>query len=231
MTVTELAILPLALIQTTSPTLAPALINKLLQTRQALISASGYHFTYYYQVEDPSIICLIGAWDSVSAHHAFIASPDNKELLALLKDDMLLSDTQERAGMRMWHLEGDIFNLKPSGGEANAGNKKDVLDAPIISLKRHSILPSKKVAFLAAFSGIKHLLESASPYQVVGGWRIDKEEIEGTEREEFCLFSGFEGVERHHELPKTTEFEEYKTIVGEVESFEFRHLNVLELDT
>jgi quinol monooxygenase YgiN len=91
MTVTELAILPLTHPLTNdSPALPSALILKLLKARSVLESVSGHSFHYFQQVEDPSIIYILGSWDSVAAHGSFLPSSENQNLLELFKDDIVM---------------------------------------------------------------------------------------------------------------------------------------------
>lgn len=97
MTVTELAIFPLTHRLTKNcPTLPSSLIQKLLIAKFALEAASGHSFYYFQQIEDPSIIYIVGAWDSIAAHHTFLPSPENQRLLELLKDDIFMSKTSEK---------------------------------------------------------------------------------------------------------------------------------------
>lgn len=121
----------------------------------------------------------------------------------------------------MWHLDVDVFEK---------GDEMDVLTAPTISCNRHFVSQEKKEGFKGKFAEVKGLLEDfTNPYWVVGGWRIEKEEAEGAEREEWVLFSGFESVDHHMEFAKTGGFTKYREIVGFVEGFEVRHLRVLEV--
>jgi heme-degrading monooxygenase HmoA len=220
MTVTELAILPLTHTLTKeSPTLPSFLIQKLLTTKSVLETASGHHFHYFQQVEDPSIIYILGSWDSVTAHGSFLPSPENQKLLELFKDDIIMPG-EGGTGIAMWHLNSDVFSLDHSTG------LKSVFTSPTISLNRHFVPASKKAAFESKFSDVRGLLEDfTNPYKVVGGWRIEKE---SEEKEEWALFSGFESVDHHMAFAKTEEFEKYREIVGFVEGFEVRHLRVIE---
>ena len=97
MTVTELAILPLTHPLTKdSPTLPNALIQKLVTAKSVLEAASGYSFNYFQQVEEPSIIYILGSWDSVDAHGAFLPSRENQNLLQLFKEDIFMSGEGEK---------------------------------------------------------------------------------------------------------------------------------------
>jgi len=219
MPVTELAIIPLNrnLTQET-PNLPASLKQKFLSAKLVLEKASGQKFYSFQQVEDPSIIYILGSWESPQAHATFLPSAENQKLLQMFKDDIIV-EGKDGETMTMWHLDADIF----SGGDEG---DKSVFTAPVISLNRHFVPGDKKAGFVKKFDEAKGLLEDfTTPYQVVGGWRMEKEE-EG--KEEWCLFSGFESVEKHHEFAKTEGFARYREIVEFVEGFEVRHLRGVE---
>jgi len=162
MPVTELALLPL-----TTP-LSSTLITKLLAAQSVLTSASGHPFHIYQQIEDPSLLYILGKWDSVAAHHVFLSSEENQKLLESLKDDLDLEK------IVLYHLDADIFALEEG--------KKSVLEAETISLNRHFVPASKRDGFQEKFNGVKGLLdEYTKPFRVVGGWRIEKESEEKEE--------------------------------------------------
>jgi quinol monooxygenase YgiN len=219
MPVTELAILPLThnLTQET-PNLPASVKQKLISAKLVLQKASGHKFYFFQQVEDPSIIYIIGSWESPQAHATFLPSTENQKLLELFKDDIIAEETDGKK-MTMWHLDADVF----SGVNEE---DKPLFTAPVISLNRHFVPGDKKAGFVKKFDEVKGLLEDfTTPYQVVGGWRIEKEE-EG--KDEWVLFSGFGSVENHHEFAKTEAFVRYREIVEFVGGFELRHMRVVE---
>jgi heme-degrading monooxygenase HmoA len=215
MLVTELALLPLTHnLNQETPNLPASLKQKFISAKQVLEKASGHKFYFFQQVEDPSIIYIIGSWESPQAHATFLPSAENQELLELFKDDIIVEEKDEKK-MTMWHLDADVF----SGVNEEV---KSVFTAPVISLNRHFVPRDKKAGFVKKFDEVKGLLEDfTTPYQVVGGWRIEKE---AEEKEEWVLFSGFGSVEKHHEFAKTEAFVRYREIVEFVEGFELKHL-------
>jgi quinol monooxygenase YgiN len=219
MPVTELAIIPLTHNLTQeNPNLPASLKQKFISAKLVLEKASNRKFYFFQQVEDPSIIYIIGSWESPQAHATFLPSAENQKLLEMFKDDIIVEDKDGKK-MTMWHLDADVF----SG--VNEGDKP-VLTAPVISLNRHFVPGDKKAGFIKKFDEVRGLLgEFTKPYQVVGGWRIEKE-AEG--KEEWDLFSGFESVENHHEFAKTEVFARYREIVEFVEGFELKHLRGIE---
>jgi len=217
MPVTEFAILPLEHPLTENSTIPSPLLQKLRTARTVLENASKYKFHYFQQIETPSIIYIIGKWDSPQSHYAFLPSPENQELLQLLKEDVYV---EERNGqkMQMWHLNEDVFEV-PSGTEWPFA-------ARVISCDRHFIPKDKKSGFVEKFNDVRGLLEDyTKPYGVVGGWRIEKEDVE---TEEWVLFSGFESVDNHMEFAKTEGFTKYREILGFVSGFELKHLRAVE---
>lgn len=218
MPVTEFATLPLTdPLTKENPTLSSALFSKLKAAQTVLEQASGHNFRYFQQIEDPSVIYIVGKWDSPATHSSFLPSPENQQLLQLLKGD--ISNSKGRK-MEMWHLDTDVFSLPTTA------NDKWVFSAPVISCGRHFVAKEKKIAFEKKFGEVRRVLEVFTrPYRVVGGWRIEKEE-EG--KEEFSLFSGFESVEQHEEFAKTEGFTRYRELVGFVEGLEVRHLRAIE---
>lgn len=90
MPITELALLTLPLSSTTnSPTAIPApTIAALKHAAQAQATFSKHPVTLIHCIHDPSLIYLLGGWDSVAAHmDRWIPSSRNRELLRELKDE------------------------------------------------------------------------------------------------------------------------------------------------
>lgn len=221
MPVSEIAILPLThSITKDNPALPESVIQHLKQAKQVLEAASGYAFHMFQQIEDPSVVYITGLWDSAEAHNKFLPSPENQQLLELVKDDVRFEG--DRA-LQMWHIDQDVFTLDPSSG------LKSTFAAPAISLNRHFVPKDKREGFIAKFQEIRSILEAfTNPVRVIGGWRIEKEEVDGKEREEWALFSGFNSVDHHMEFAQTEEFTKYREIVGFVDGFEVRHLKAIE---
>jgi heme-degrading monooxygenase HmoA len=218
MPVTEFAILPLTRSLTKdNPTLPETLIDKLRIAKTVLEQASKYKFHYFQQIEDPSIVYIIGKWDSPEAHYAFLPSAENQKLLELFKEDIIMDGEDEEKKMQMWHLDNDVF--------AVASNTEWVFNAPVISCNRHFVPKEQKSDFIEQFNEVKGILEEfTKPYGVVGGWRIEKE---AEEKEEWVLYSGFESVDNHMQFAKTGGFEKYREIVRFVAGFQLKHLRAI----
>lgn len=221
MPVSEIAVLPLSQpITKDNPTLPESIIQKLRQAKEVLQTASSYPFRIFQQIEDPSTVYILGLWDSVAAHTTFLASPENQGLLDLFKDD--ISFVGDRP-LTMWHLEGDFFALDP------LSELKLVFTAPAVSYTRHFVPVEKKEEFDSKFQEVRGILEAyTKPFKAVGGWRIEKEEVDGKDREEWALFSGYCSPDHHASFAKTEPFEKYKEIVSFIEGFDVKHLKVIE---
>jgi heme-degrading monooxygenase HmoA len=166
--VTELAILPL---KTAQAPFSRELYDKLLTAQPVLSfwSATPFNsFHIFQQVEDASLLYILGTWWSVEHHKTFLRTTHNRELLESLKDDVDLEK------IVMYHLDENIFRWEEG--------KEPVLKAETISLNRHFVPASKKDGFREKFNEVKGLLEEyTSPFRVVGGWRIEKESEEKEE--------------------------------------------------
>lgn len=209
MAVTEFAILSLS-----SPpadgSLPTDFLARLTIAKNVLDKASGYSFHFFQQVEDPSLVYIIGRWNSVASHESFLPSDDNKQLLELLKEDIIIS------GIVLYHLDSDVYDMAGESG------KKSVFEAPIISCNRHFVPVGKKEGFSEQYRMVKGLLQNfTDPFRVVGGWRMEKE---SEDKEEWVLFSGFNSVTHHHEFPKKDQFVKYREIVNFLDGFEVKHL-------
>jgi quinol monooxygenase YgiN len=183
---------------------SPGLLANLKIAKQVLEKSSGYSFSFFQQIEDPTVLYIIGSWSSTTAHATFLPSSENLALLDLVKGYI---DTEN---ILMYHLELD------------AQATPLPLGAPAISINRHFIKNGQREGFKQQFEEVKPLLQDYTrPRPVAGGWRIEKE---AESKEEWVLFSGFDSVEHHHGFAQTDEFQRYRSIVEFVDSFEVRHM-------
>lgn len=217
---TEIAILPLTHPLTPSnPTLPPSLIKKLQTAKLVLETASGFDFFYFQQAEDPSIIYIIGEWESVEAHGVFLKSKENLALLEQLKDDIVREGEGDKI-MQMWHLDTSIKTWIM--GTANADDKT-LLTTLTIRFEQMFVLPENSKAFRKSFE------EYIKPYQVIAGKRIEKGNIKGKEREEWGILSPSQRVDRRHMgLPETESDTRYQKVLGCLDAFENRYLKAIE---
>jgi hypothetical protein len=69
MPVIEFAILPLSqALSPSPPTIPQPLIQKLQTAQFVLESNSGHPFFFFQKIEDPSMLYIVGKWDSMAAH-------------------------------------------------------------------------------------------------------------------------------------------------------------------
>lgn len=207
MTVTELVILP-TLPDGSGKVPSEKLLANFKSAKQVLESNSGYPFSFFQQIEDPTILYIIGAWSSTAAHESFLPSSQNLALLDLFRGQIDIEN------ILMYHIELDA-NTTPLP-----------LNAPAISVNRHFIKHDQRDLFRKRFEEVKPLLQGyTKPRPVAGGWRIEKE---AEDKEEWVLLSGFDSLDHHMGFSKTDEFQKYRGIVEYVDGFELKHMKRLE---
>jgi len=203
MAVTELALLRLA------PNLTlqnPSLLANLRKALKTMASFSCRPFYYLHQVEDPSLIYILGQWESLEQHYnQFIPSKGNQELLEEMKDQISVE--------WLMHLDVPVESVD--------------LKAGCLSVGRHTVLTEKRDRFLKTFEEKrKYLDEYSTEGTAAGGWKLDKKEGES---EEFVLFAPWKEVQQHMDFAKTDGFKEYGKIREFIEGFDVKHVTVLDL--
>lgn len=183
MGVTELALLRAIPPHTAS---CSDILPSLRMAKAALESFDKRPFFFYSDLDDPSLIYIIGSWPSVEQHMGeYLPSPVNQECLQLMKDQVQVE--------WMFHLDIDWRQIP--------------FDEPSLTLIRQSVKRSKRVFFQEVVIGNKVGLSSQLGRHVktVGGWRVDQgfekvidpgKDISDRENEEFVLFTGQTGQEQ-----------------------------------
>ncbi|KAL7276041.1 hypothetical protein RUND412_000985 [Rhizina undulata] len=192
MSVTEFAIFSIKPPYTAS---SPTLLAQLKTAIQVLTAAS-----------DPSILYLIGHWDSIAHHERFLVSQENQQLLENTKDLFTVD--------AMFHVPVTKSTLP--------------LSAPILTVARHYIKSEDKDKFSALWLEVSSsLAEFTNPFPLVGGWRIDglPEAME-----EWDQWSGFNTVEEHHDFGNSEGFKKYGGIKEYLSGFEVKHASELKLE-
>lgn len=191
------------------------ILNNLLIAKRELEKGSGFEFSLWHCIEEPSLIYLIGAWSSVQYHmEKFLPSSENQELLSLFKD---LIDVD-------WMFHIAIDQTKSS----------IPLDAKILAVGRHFVKDEERLGFQEAFDANKFELESyiGGTEKIVGGWRIDRG-VDTTSKhsdQEFVSFTGWESVDQHVGFANTEGFKKYSMIKDHLESAEIRHCKQLKIE-
>eukprot|EP01032_Pedospumella_encystans_P010643 gene10643-12426_t len=174
MPVTELAILRLTTATYEDPT---NLFKVLKRAKEVQETASGYPAYYFHQIEDPFYVYIIGSWNSVEDHVAFLPKQENQEVLELVRSHVILSE------LTMIHIDMNIIN-----SSIFARNFLNVVRYTVDSEPSRARLSTKPIPV---------------PTYAIGGWAIDEElgeTLSGHHREEFVLFSGWEH-QREVEIP------------------------------
>lgn len=205
MPVTELAILPLAPGVGLSD---KGIRGRLLRSKQVMETALGIpgrRFVYYQGVEDPTVLYLLGDWLSTDEHWKdFIPSPENQELLEILKHDL------DIPRIEMYHIDLPAADVPT---EANA-----------IGIGWHTVRQDDKTSFDRRILDIKGWLKEgvSGEMKPAGGWRVEK--ASGQQgSEEFVLFCGLEDVDKHLGFAKTLTFEKCDRIRDLVQDVSVQH--------
>ncbi|PKX95463.1 uncharacterized protein P174DRAFT_133177 [Aspergillus novofumigatus IBT 16806] len=175
----------------------------LLEGIKAQAKFSSYPVYPFSQVEDPSLIYLVGGWDSAQQHYEdWIPSATNQGIMEQLSSEMEL--------VWMFHVDGDAARLGELLGEA-----------PVVAVGRYFMSAEKKERFSRVFEGVqRHLEEVTKALPIFKGWRVEKEEG----KEEFVLFSGWTEMQQHLDFAQLDGFHEFSKIKEYTDSSEVKHI-------
>ncbi|KAF2497918.1 hypothetical protein BU16DRAFT_580486 [Lophium mytilinum] len=222
MTITELALLRL-LPPTTSTT--PSLLSALANAKTVMESYTHHRFHILQQVEDPTLLYILGEWDSLTQHmEGFIPSATNQALLTSLHGIVEV--------VSLTHYDVPLTQLPVPDAVEKKGRRGNGNGKGVVSIARHFVKAGQKGKFEEAFEANKgELQEYVAPGVCGWGWRVDREkEEEGQgEREEFVLFSPWESVDAHVGFGKTEAFERYAGFREWIDGADVKHARVLEL--
>ncbi len=173
MTIVELACLKLKPGLTSDDTV---LLKCLVKTKQILEDYSHLPTLFYSQVEDPTIMYVIGSWETPDQHSkGFSGSEGQMEILNLGKDLL--------AGIPwMYYLDVEHPKLP--------------LDAPMLAIRRYFLKTGvEKQSFIEACKlGRRKLKELAQGS--VGAWNLPKDE---QEKNLWVQFAGWNSLEDERE--------------------------------
>jgi hypothetical protein len=214
MPVTEIALLKLLPDIDISSLLLRACLRKAKTTME---KASGSEFWYYHSIDRPEQIYILGQWPSVDFHmDEFIPSPENLDLLALLKDQITVE----------W-----MFHVDIDQGKQQLPQSKNVL-----AITRYLVPSIGREIFQGVFDANRHHLESLieDGSEVVGGWKVDKGigqawPIESIS-DEFVLFTAWDNVDQCYDFCSAHGFEEDIQIRDHIVGVETRHAVKLDVD-
>jgi hypothetical protein len=152
----------------------------LRQNMQKIIEVVGAYkhleTLFYVEVDNPSVLYVIGAWESQEQHqNGFNGSPEQAMILELVKDQMHID--------QVYYLDLELSTLP--------------LDAPILEIKQYTLpTEANKEGFnkvLAA--GGQH--PKAGNLGSVGGWNLPKSDGEEVI---WVQFTGWETVDGHADV-------------------------------
>lgn len=205
-----MAITEVALLRLTPPTTAgnESLLTKLAHAKHVMQDYTNRTFFYLQQIEDPSLIYIIGEWDSLDQHmNGFIPSPANQSLLETLKSELTVE--------YLIHID----------------TSQDKLPIPrtashVVGIVRHFIKAGEKENFTRAFDSNKsHLQNYVTEGKIGGAWRLDASDGEN----EFVLFHPWRDVEQHENFAGTEGFARYGVIREFLDGAEIKHARLMEI--
>jgi hypothetical protein len=214
MPVTELALLHLPSKNSID---SATLRSKLTHAKTVMQTYTGRSFYFLQQVEDPSLIYIIGEWDSLAQHmEHFIPGKENQAVLESLKDDVTVE----------WLLHIDVPHAGLPLPKDDSSTSKALSGKLVWSIVRHFIRDGERGKFQNAFDDNKQYLQDfVTEGQIGGGWRVDRDE----EKEEWVLFCPWTGVEQHSEFARTDGFGKYGGIREYIAGAEIKHARLLDL--
>lgn len=166
----------------------PELKSALQHALQVLKKASGFTFSLFHQIEDTSILHLVGSWTSVEAHKEFLVSPENLALLSAVKD----------------FINVDVLY------HANIEQSAFPVDAPCIAVSRIVVKDGEKEEFVKMWDTVSETIaEYRKPYRSAGGWIIDEE----SSGREWLQFREFGSAQQHRDTPESISAEYAKLMV------------------
>lgn len=214
MPITELALLRLS----PNVTIKNAALRKnLLHAKTVMQDYTGRTFYYYQQTEDPTLIYVVGEWDSLDQHmNGFIPSEQNQGLLESLKDSLSVE----------WLVHADVPHAELPLPKSEAERAETLRGERVISIVRHFVKPGSKNAFQQTFEDHKRYLQDyLTEGKTAGGWRVDSKDGE----EEWVSLSPYASVQQHLDFAKTAGFEKYGRIREHMDGAEIKHARLLDV--
>jgi hypothetical protein len=150
----------------------PQLKRNLKEVKRVIEEYSKLETIFYRQLDDPSVMFVIGAWETKDHHqHGFDGSPQQGEILKLIKDQM---------GIDWMHY-------------IDVEQSRIPLDAPVLAIVRevfakHSV---NRTDFDQQFAS-KTASIGGARYGAVSAWNIRKDKHESEVR---VNFSGWENLD------------------------------------
>jgi len=231
MAVTELALLQYKSPPSPSSSLLPipdSVLEILYRAAREQTSFSGHSVALLQCHEDPTLIYLIGGWDTVAQHmNEWIPKQTNQELMKELGQGLDVK--------WMFHLDMNPADVLHGVVGATRGFGAEGKDG-VVAIGRHFIRHSQRVGFTATFEdNVDALEEFLGDFQKRdSGWRVDRGFVadavgdaeDNMVPDEFVVFTAWSSVERHVEFVKPEGFQRYSKIREYVERAEIRHVKM-----
>jgi quinol monooxygenase YgiN len=215
MTITEVALLRLAPgVDADDPTLRA----NLAEAKRVMEKYTGNTFYYFRQIEDPSLIYIIGEWESLDQHmNHFIPSADNQAMLDLLKAQVTVE----------WLLHAGVSHANLPLPRSDAEMARALEGETVISVGRHFVKDDQKKEFQQVFEANKgYLQDFITEGKLGGGWRVDN----GDGKEEWILICPYTSFEQHLDFANTDEFQKYVQIKEHIDGADIKHAKLLSIE-
>jgi quinol monooxygenase YgiN len=207
MTITEIALLRLA----PNITIDNAnLRSKLAHAKMVMQNYTKHTFYYFQQVEDPSLIYILGEWDSLDQHtDHFIPSQENQEVLQSLEGILTVEWLQ--------HIDASHADLPlpKTDVEKDTARSGEVL----LGVARHFVKDGERADFQ------RFLLRDYVARGELGGWRLDKQD----DQEEWVLFCWTTDGLQHERYIDVVGLDALISIQQRVNDVEFKRAKLLDI--
>jgi heme-degrading monooxygenase HmoA len=165
------------------------------------------------QIEDPTVVFLTATWDSAEGHWDWIRSEEQQSNKPKIANHI---DKSEGRGVSLFHIDGTLFPPPETDGHPS------LLTSPVIGVERFVVDADKKADFEAKFNEIKGIVEeTTAPFNVTGGWRIEKDADSSTE--EFVVAVGWQSVEHHSDLSNAKDYQKCVEFASMARSVDAKH--------
>jgi hypothetical protein len=151
----------------------PGLRQNMQKVTEVIEGYNHLRNLFYVEVEDPSILYVIGAWESQEQHqNGFNGSPDQGKILELVQDQMDID----------WMYYIDVEQSKIP------------IDAPVLEIRKYALPSNADKPTFNKFLAAERLDLETQTEGSVGGWNLPKSD---GEEAVWVQFSGWKSVDDH----------------------------------
>ncbi|OAQ98991.1 hypothetical protein LLEC1_04384 [Akanthomyces lecanii] len=160
MTISEIGLLRL---KPTASLEDPDIQKRLKDIKSHLSSFTGHRFSYFRQIEDPSLLYLLGQWESLESHYKGMHGSDEWK-----KGVMEMSSYFEFQWMA--HYDFHLDSLKPPSGDDD--DDDDDSGAGVLEVHRFLMKTDSRANFDKHAQDVSKQA-TGEERNAVGGWKVD----------------------------------------------------------